>query len=306
MNALDKPTSHNANRAHALFLLTRLHKFPLGCLILYWPYAWAVAMAASKDVTIGVIAKNAGILLVVAMLFHSAFCVWNDICDRDLDAQVERTRDRPLVTGLISVPLAFTAFIALLAMTFVLVSFTNQLAFWTMLSSVPVNLVYPMTKRWTWWPQFWLGVACSWGCAVGWASIAGNTLKLTQPPAPLLALIAADIMLMIFTDTIYAAQDRADDARAGIMSTARLFGSHIRTIEAVIATGFVSSLVAAGALNGAGIPYFAVGCAGVAFQVAWQLSKWQPNDDESSGRMFKSNHNLGYILMLGILLDRYV
>ncbi|EKM50709.1 uncharacterized protein PHACADRAFT_104198 [Phanerochaete carnosa HHB-10118-sp] len=304
-----KPRSSQAiERVHGLYQLARLHKFPLGSLIIYWPYGWGVAMAASKEhAPMHTILKSAAILLVVATLYHSAFCVWNDICDRDLDGKVERTRGRPLVTGLVPLTDAFALFAALLMLSFF--TFLVQCTigsyhdrFGVMLTSLPINLVYPLTKRWTWWPQLWLGIACGWGCAVGWASLAGDRFELQQLPA-LQALCVADVLFTIFADTIYAAQDKSDDEKAGIKSTARLFGSHIRGILALFAIAFVGSLVLAGLLNGNNLPYFMIGCAGVAAHIIWQFYVWQPDDDECSAAIFKSNHDMGYILFIGIILD---
>ncbi|EKM60306.1 uncharacterized protein PHACADRAFT_85003 [Phanerochaete carnosa HHB-10118-sp] len=288
-----------AGRAYELVRLTRLHKFPFGSLLVFWPYGWGLAMAACNlHSPRYIVFKHAVIFMLVATLYHSAFCIWNDMCDRDLDGRV----DRPLVTGTVSVIEAFVLFLALLALTFVAISYTNRMAFWYMVSSLPLGFLYPQMKHWTWWPQFWLGVGGSWGCIVAWASLAGSeftplTILLLQ------VLTASTISWIIMLDTMYGAQNRDDDMKVGIKLTARLFGPHIWGITAVFGAAFVALSVLAGLLNGNGTLYFLIGCCGVSLHIFWQLLSWNAEVVQSSLVVFVSNHYMGLFLFTGILLD---
>ena len=173
--------------------------------------------------------------VVLALFFVGAFamrgagCTWNDITDRDLDAKVERTRSRPIPAGQVSVAgaLVFLVLQALVGLA-VLLQF-NRFAIMTGLASLAIVAVYPFMKRITWWPQVVLGLAFSWGALMGFAVMLGSL------GAPAFVLYAGSIAWVIGYDTIYAHQDREDDALIGVKSTARLFGERTpRDADAVL------------------------------------------------------------------------
>ncbi len=198
-------------------LLARFDR-PIGWWLLFWPGAWAVALAG------GAIARWDLILwlLLGAIAMRGAGCVYNDIVDRDLDKQVARTRSRPLASGAVSLRAAWTWLVLLcLIGLVVLLQLRPYAAVVAALSLAPVA-AYPFMKRITWWPQAWLGIVFSWAALVGWSQIAG---MLTVPG---LLLYAGSIAWVIGYDTIYALQDREDDALIGVRSSALRMGTRVR------------------------------------------------------------------------------
>ena len=227
---------------------------------------------------------------------RGAGCTWNDIVDRDLDAMVERTRSRPIPSGQVSVQAAagFLVAQALIGLA-VLLQF-NAFTIWTGIASLAVVVVYPFMKRVTYWPQIVLGLAFSWGALMGWPATFGRL------DWPALVLYAGSIAWVIGYDTIYAHQDREDDALIGIKSTAILFGENTRPLLAVFYTLAVALMAVAGWGAGAGI-VFSVGLGRVRRAA---LVADQPLPDRRSGfvpRLFKSNRDAGLILFAALVLD---
>jgi len=171
--------------------------------------------------------------------------------------------------------------------------------------SFPLHFLYPLSKRWIWCPQLWLGLSNAWSFLIGWFAIAGHNSTHTQIKACLVMYFAM-ICWTIFFDTIYANQDKTDDARIGIGSTALLFGKHIREYNAALAALVIVSLVVVGALNRYGPLYFLISCLGSAVHFAWQMFSWDVNDLEQTERLFKANGDWGLIVFLGIIADRAV
>src|SRR6476620_7760204 len=276
----------------------RLSRFdrPIGAWLLLMPCWWSAALAAG-------IARDASQLpLVIVLFFIGAFvmrgagCTWNDITDRDLDARVERTRSRPLPAGQVSVAQAF-AFLVLQALIGLLVLLQfNRFAILTGIASLVIVAVYPFMKRITWWPQVVLGLAFSWGALMGFAV----TLGRVDPTA--LVLYAASIAWVIGYDTIYAHQDREDDALIGVKSTARLFGQRTR----VALLGFYALAVVliglSGAAAGAG-PVFVIGCVFFGAHLGWQIERLDIDDPDSCLTVFKSNRDAGLILFAALTGD---
>src|SRR5215216_7501802 len=206
----------------------RLSRFdrPIGSWLLLMPCWWSAALAAGIARDVSRLPLIIVLFLIGAFVMRGAGCTWNDITDRDLDARVERTRSRPLPAGQVSVAQAF-AFLVLQALIglAVLLQF-NRFAILTGIASLAIVAVYPFMKRITWWPQVTLGLAFSWGALMGWAAMFGRL----DPPA--LLLYAGAIAWVIGYDTIYAHQDRDDDALIGVKSTARLFGARTKPMLA--------------------------------------------------------------------------
>ena len=196
---------------------------PIGTWLLYIPCLWAVSLAANGGGGFG--RFDLWIILscgIGAFLMRGAGCTWNDITDRHIDGSVERTRLRPIPAGQVTVVQA-CLWMAGLALVSLLILLTyNRLAIMLgILSLVPVG-IYPFAKRFTWWPQVFLGLAFNWGALLAWAAHAG------QVSAGALVLYAAGIFWTLFYDTIYAHQDKEDDALIGVKSTARLFADASR------------------------------------------------------------------------------
>jgi 4-hydroxybenzoate polyprenyltransferase len=193
---------------------------PIGTWLLFIPCLWGVALAANVDGF-----RNWDLWLAVscglgAFLMRGAGCTWNDVTDRKIDAQVARTRSRPLPSGQVTVRGAlYWMVVQALVAAMILFSY-NWLAVGLGVASLALVAIYPFAKRFTWWPQVFLGLAFNWGALLAWAAHAGSL------PVGALLLYAAGITWTLYYDTIYAHQDREDDALIGVKSTARLFGAN--------------------------------------------------------------------------------
>src|SRR4029077_19523216 len=201
--------------------LTRLDR-PIGWWLLLLPCWWSSALAAGASGAWGPSPWHILLLLIGAIVMRGAGCTWNDFVDRDIDGRVERTRSRPIPSGQVSVPaaLVFLVMQALVGLL-VLVQF-NRFAVAAGIASLGVVAIYPFMKRVTYWPQIFLGLAFSWGALMGWAAARGR-LEL-----PSFLLYAGSIAWVIHYDTIYAHQDREDDALGGLKSTALLFAENTK------------------------------------------------------------------------------
>jgi 4-hydroxybenzoate polyprenyltransferase len=278
--------------------LARLDR-PIGSWLLLLPCWWSAALAAIAAGSAGPSPVHIALFFVGAFAMRGAGCTWNDIVDRDLDGSVERTRSRPIPSGQVSVRQAF-GFLLLQALIglAVLVSF-NRFTIALGIASLAIVAVYPLMKRITYWPQIVLGLAFSWGALMGWAAAFG-----TLAIAPLL-LYAGSIAWVIGYDTIYAHQDREDDALIGIKSTALLFGERTKPILTSFYALAVALIGAAGYGAGAGL-VFALGLLAFAGHLAWQVIRLDINDPDRCLALFKSDRDAGLILFAGMLLDAFV
>ena len=274
--------------------LARLDR-PIGSWLLLMPCWWSVGLAAVRARE-GINLWHLVLFLVGAFAMRGAGCTWNDIVDRDLDARVERTRSRPIPSGQVTVATA-AAFLALQAMVglAVLLQF-NHFTIYVGLASLAVVAVYPFMKRITYWPQIVLGLAFSWGALMGWPA----TFARLDPPA--LLLYAGAISWVIGYDTIYAHQDREDDALIGIKSTALLFRERTKPMLALFYALAVALIALAGFSAGAGL-IFALGLLAFALHLAWQIARLDVEDSVNCLAVFKSNRDAGLILFAGLVLE---
>ena len=231
-----------------------------------------------------------------AVAMRGAGCTWNDLVDRDLDAKVERTRSRPLPSGQVTRKKAH-AFLALQAFVGLAILLTfNGFAILLGIASLGIVAIYPFMKRFTWWPQVGLGLAFSWGALMGWACAFGRL------DAPALLLYAGSIAWVIGYDTIYAHQDREDDALIGVKSTARLFAHNTKPMLALFYT--VAVLLVASAIGMArGGELALTGLVLFAAHLGWQIVKLDVDDPALCLRLFKSNRDAGLILFAGLCAD---
>ena len=275
--------------------LSRLDR-PIGSWLLLLPCWWSAALAAGMARDIGRLPLILVLFLIGAFAMRGAGCTWNDITDRDLDAQVERTRSRPIPAGQVSVPQAavFLVLQALVGLA-VLLQF-NRFAIGCGIASLVIVAVYPFMKRITYWPQIVLGLAFSWGALMGFAVVFGRI------DATALVLYAGSIAWVIGYDTIYAHQDAEDDALIGIKSTALLFGPRTRPALMVFYGLAVALIGVALALAGAGWMAW-IGLAAFAVHLVSQIERVEIGDPQLCLRIFKSNRNAGLLLFAGLLSD---
>ncbi|WP_413060906.1 4-hydroxybenzoate octaprenyltransferase [Sphingomonas carotinifaciens] len=269
-----------------LALLARFDR-PIGWWLLFWPGAWGVALAGGAMQRWSLILW----LLLGSIAMRGAGCVFNDIVDRDLDAQVARTRARPIPSGLVSVKLAWAWLVALSLIGLVVLVQLRPLAAGVALASLAPVAAYPFMKRITWWPQAWLGLVFSWAALVGWAEVAGDLA------APLWLLYAGSIAWVIGYDTIYALQDREDDALIGVRSSALRMGSRVKAGVALF------YLVAVACWAGAvwmvrPDPLAPVALVPVAGHLAWQVATLAPDDGAGALHRFRSNRFAGLLMFL--------
>ena len=275
--------------------LMRLER-PIGWWLLLLPCWWSALLAAGADTPPLTLAATLILFLIGAVAMRGAGCVYNDIVDRDIDAKVARTRLRPIPAGEVSVrgALVFMLVLALVGLG-VLVQF-NGFAILTGLASLGVIAAYPFMKRITHWPQAVLGLAFSWGALMGFA-----VLRADLPPAAF-ALYAGTILWVIAYDTIYAHQDREDDAIVGVKSTALLFGACTRPILAGFYGAALILFAGAFVLEEVGTAAW-IGLCFAAGQLYWQVTTLDIDDGENCLRRFKSNRGFGLILCAGLLAD---
>jgi 4-hydroxybenzoate polyprenyltransferase len=275
--------------------LARLDR-PIGWWLLLWPCWWSAALAA---VAAGAPYPNPwhlALFLVGAIVMRGAGCTYNDVVDRDVDAQVTRTRSRPIPSGQVSAKRAFAFAVAL---SFVGLAVLLQFNWTTILvatGSLVVVAAYPFAKRVTDWPQMVLGLAFSWGAFLGWTAVFG---RLDWAPV---ALYVAAILWTIGYDTIYAHQDRRDDAIVGVRSTARLFGRYTKLSIGALFVATVVALAVAFALVGAGVVAY-LGLAGFAAHLAWQVVTLDEDDPARCLMLFRSNRIAGWLPFLGLVAD---
>jgi 4-hydroxybenzoate polyprenyltransferase len=277
--------------------LARLDR-PIGSWLLLMPCWWSAGLAATGAGT-NVNLWHVALFFIGAFAMRGAGCTWNDIVDRDLDARVERTRSRPIPSGQVSVASA-AAFLVLQALVglAVLLQF-NRFTVGVGFASLAVVAVYPFMKRITYWPQIVLGLAFSWGALMGWPA----TFARLDPPAFL--LYAGAICWVIGYDTIYAHQDREDDALIGIKSTALLFRERTKPMLALFYALAVLFIALAGWSAGAGV-VFALGLLAFAAHLSWQIHRLDIDDPVNCLVVFKSNRDAGLILFAGLVLDAAV
>ena len=271
-------------------LLARFDR-PIGWWLLFWPGAWGVALAG------GAVQRWPLILWLLAgsIAMRGAGCVYNDIVDRDLDAKVARTRARPIPGGLVSVRAAW-AWLCVLCLIglVVLLQLSVRAAIVALASLAPVA-AYPFMKRITWWPQAWLGLVFSWGALVGWSDVAGNL------GTPMWLLYAGSIAWVIGYDTIYALQDREDDALIGVRSSALRMGRRVRG-------GVALFYAAAVVLWGGAIwlvhpdPLALAALAPVALHLGWQAATLRLDDAANALARFRSNRFAGLLMALACVV----
>jgi 4-hydroxybenzoate polyprenyltransferase len=275
--------------------LARLDR-PIGSWLLLMPCLWSTLMAATAE---GLRSPYLWFLILFslgAVIMRGAGCTWNDIIDRDIDAQVARTRSRPIPSGQVTTKQAFAFAIVLSLIGFLILIQFNWFAIFTGIASLSIVALYPFAKRVTFWPQFVLGLAFSWGALMGWTAVLG---RLEMIP---FILYAGSIAWVIGYDTIYAHQDRSDDELIGVRSTARLFGLETKQALSLLYSIAVLLIALAGFMAGGGYLMLA-GLAAFAAHLSWQIRRIDVHDPALCLMLFRSNRDAGLMLFAGLLLD---
>lgn len=284
------------NKLRPWLKLARMDR-PVGTWLLLWPCWWSILMASD-----GIYPSTLVLLALFgigALVMRGAGCTINDIIDRDFDAQVDRTKSRPIPAGEISVKQAI-AFLGAQSFIGLMILLTlNDFAIMVGAASLILIALYPFMKRITYWPQAWLGLTFNWGALLGWAAIRGEI------GAPAIALYIGGILWTLGYDTIYAHQDKDDDAMIGVKSSALALEGKTRPALAFFYGGFLICLIIAGMLANLGIIYY-VSLACAALQLLWQAIKVDIDDPDVCLNIFRSNIGFGWIIFIGLALGHFI
>ncbi len=287
--------------------LMRLDR-PIGTWLLLFPCWWGLFLALDKDHLLFAwqtplqswfVVGSAILFVIGAVVMRGAGCTYNDIVDRDFDAKVARTALRPIPSGQVSVWQAAT-FLAtqLLAGLLILLTF-NRFTVLLGVLSLALVFTYPLMKRITYWPQAFLGLTFNWGALMGWAAVTGDL------GLPAFALYAGGIAWTLHYDTIYAHQDKEDDALIGVKSTALKLGAQTKSWLAGFSVATIVLFEIAVALAHLGWPAM-LAVAAVALHLTWQILTVELDDPADCLAKFRSNRWIGWILLVGIVAGQLV
>lgn len=276
--------------------LARLDR-PIGTWLLLFPCWWSVALATGPGQW-----PSLWLLILFAagaLVMRGAGCTINDMVDRDIDAKVARTATRPLASGQLSMAQAWRFLALQLAIGLVIMLQLSWTAIWLGIASLALVAIYPFMKRITWWPQAFLGLTFNWGALMGWAAVRDEIAW------PAILLYVAGFFWTLSYDTIYAHQDKTDDALIGVKSTALRLGAETKKWLPWFDTAMLVLLVAALAAAGVGwVAYLAV--LGIAFHLRWQVTDVNLDDPLDCKAKFHSNRWIGWILLVGLVLGRLI
>ena len=278
--------------------LARLDK-PIGIYLLAYPSLWSILLSSSTATippSTEKIATMTALFSTGAVLLRGAGCTINDILDRKVDAKVERTKNRPIASGRITVPNAVAFLGAQLGLGSVVL---YQLDFNTQilgLMSLPLVATYPLMKRVTNLPQLFLGFTFNWGALMGWTAITGGVLE-----APALALYGSGVCWTMVYDTIYAHQDIEDDKKIGIKSSARLFEKNTKAVLSTCGVGAISGLLASGYLAGVHWTFYPLLVSTAGTHLFWQIYTVDLKNRKDCGDKFRSNQTYGGLVLSSIL-----
>jgi len=282
---------HLRDRARQYALLARLNR-PIGILLLLWPTLWALWAAAEGVPDLHILT----VFVLGVILMRSAGCVINDFADRRIDPLVRRTRDRPIAAGRVSPREALLLFAVLCLLAFALVLTLNPLTVKLAIVGVALAAIYPFMKRITHLPQVVLGMAFGWAIPMAFAAQAGSLPKIAW------LMFVVNVVWSMVYDTMYAMADREDDLRAGVKSTAILFGEADRVIIGILQVLMLLGLLLIGQQLQLGTPYY------LALLVATGLGVYQQilirqREPAACFRAFLNNNWLGAVIFIGIVLS---
>ena len=273
--------------------LTRLNK-PTGFMLLFWPCSWGLAFAYSENQNLNLFLYYLILFFLGSVFMRSAGCIVNDIVDKDFDKKVQRTKKRPIASGIISIHKSLLYVISLCLLAFIILIQFNFLTIALGVFSMLLAFSYPFMKRVTYWPQLFLGVTFNWGIIMAWASMS-NTIS-----SEIVILYLSAIFWTLGYDTIYGAQDMSDDEIIGIKSTAIKFKKNITLF--VFINYLISFLLMFYIFKGQlGLNILTIFFAFFVFSLIYQLVKFKNNRKKDFLKIFKINNYSGLFLFLGII-----
>ena len=281
-----------------LFLeLTRLKK-PIGFLLLFWPCLWGLTLANNFSIDNYQFINYCMLFLIGAILMRSAGCVVNDILDRKIDIMVERTKNRPIASGQVSVGLSLILVLLLCLAAFIILIQFNLNTIILGLASMPFAFTYPLMKRFTYWPQLFLGVTFNYGLIMAWVSIT-NELNIY----PIIFYIGA-IFWTLGYDTIYGFQDIKDDEIIGVKSTSIKFKKNPKVFLTICYIFFYISLLILGIIMSYSLNYFLFSILIFLHLIFYQIRSLKVSEPMICLKIFKSNNFLGLLVFLNILVGK--
>ena len=287
------------NQLNLFIELTRLKK-PIGYMLLFWPCIWGLTLVYDFSGDLNKYFFYSFLFLAGAILMRSAGCIVNDIVDRNFDKKVERTKNRPIASGKISVKLASIYASSLCIIAFlVLINFNNFTIIMAMLS-MPLAFTYPLMKRITYWPQLFLGITFNYGLVLAWISITNEISTI-----PIIFYIGA-IFWTLGYDTIYGYQDIKDDEIIGVKSTSIKFKNSPKKFLFVSYSIFIISLILTGLFMNFKIFYFMFLIVPIFQLLKVQIKDLDINETKDCLRKFKSNNTLGLIIFINILIGKLI
>ena len=279
--------------------LTRLNK-PIGFMLLFWPCLWGLTLSYNFDLTLNVFIFYVLLFFSGSVLMRSAGCIVNDIYDKNFDKLVERTKNRPIASGAISISSAIIYAAALCVIAFLVLINFNKFTILMALVSMPLAFTYPLMKRFTYWPQLFLGITFNYGLVLAWISIK-NDISLI----PIIFYFGA-IFWTLGYDTIYGYQDIKDDEIIGVKSTSIKFKNNPKKFILICYLTFIASLILIGVLMKFNLFYFLFLIISIFQLIFFQIYKLNVNDSLSCLAKFKSNNFLGLIVFVNLLIGKII
>ncbi len=279
------------------FELTRL-KRPTGYMLLFWPCAWGLSIAYDFQNSLDKYLFYLVLFFFGSVLMRSAGCIVNDIIDKDFDKKVARTKNRPIASGKISVRLSllYSGILCLLAF-FVLINF-NNLTILLAIISMPFAFTYPLMKRYTYWPQLFLGVTFNYGLILGWTSIVGDISYI-----PIIFYLGA-IFWTLGYDTIYGFQDIEDDEIIGVKSTSIKFKENPKIFLTLCYLIFSISFITTGILLKLNVLFYILMTIILFHLFYFQISKFDSKNSMKCLKIFKSNNFFGFLVLINVLIGK--
>ena len=278
--------------------LTRLKK-PIGFMLLFWPCTWGLTIAYDFSNDIKIYSFYLFLFFLGSVLMRSAGCIVNDIMDEEFDKKVERTKNRPIASGKVSKKLGLIYILILCLLALLILINFNWFTIILALGSMPLAFSYPLMKRYTYWPQLFLGITFNYGLILGWVSIK-NSLDV----APIIFYIGA-IFWTLGYDTIYGFQDIKDDEIIGIKSTSIKFKKNPITFLTICYSIFIFFTLMAGILMKLNNLFFIISILPFLHLLAYQVKNIKINDTSNCLKLFKSNNFFGLLILLTILIGKF-
>ena len=287
------------NQINVFIELTRL-KRPIGFMLLFWPCLWGLTLVYDFNSNLFNYFFYSALFLSGSILMRSAGCIVNDIADKNFDQKVERTKNRPIASGKVSVKLASTYALILCGTAFLVLINFNKLTILMALISMPLAFTYPLMKRITYWPQLFLGITFNYGLVLAWISISGEISII-----PIIFYLGA-IFWTLGYDTIYGFQDIKDDEIIGVKSTSIKFKNDPKKFLFISYCMFIISLFLIGILMNFKMYYFLFMIVPILHLLVFQISRLNTNLSLDCLIKFKSNNILGLIIFTNILVGKLI